>query len=215
MTMQNQKLINRYRSILYRFRKFPKYKFFFVEKSILISFTRITNLLVFPFRFLLFAKLSVSTCLSFSTKCRNFKNIRFGKNTVISSGVVLWAGIEKGISIDDYSQINPYVTIYGDVIIGKYVMIAPHVMLAGGNHGYSELDKPMINQPSTSKGGIVISDDVWIGANSTIVDGIQIGKGAIISAGSVVTKDVADYDIVAGVPAVKINNRKNYTHGNS
>ena len=213
--MLNRKSMNRYRSIMYRFRKYPRYKFFLLEKLMLIIFTKAINLFAFPLRFLLFAKISVSSCISFTTKCRNLKNISFGRNTFVNSGVVLWAGIDKGIFIDDYSQINPYVTIYGDVIIGKYVMIAPHVMLAGGNHGYSEFDKPMIKQSSTSKGGIIISDDVWIGANSTIVDGVKIGTGAIISAGSVVTKDVADYDIVAGVPAVKINNRKNYIYGNS
>jgi len=85
-------------------------------------------------------------------------------------------------------------------------MVAPNCMIAGGNHNYSRIDKPMMFQGSNSK-GIIIEDDVWIGANSSILDGVKIGKGAIIAAGSVVTKDVCAYDIVAGVPAKKINSR--------
>jgi acetyltransferase-like isoleucine patch superfamily enzyme len=55
--------------------------------------------------------------------------------------------------------------------------------------------------------GIILEDDVWVGANSTITDGVRISKGAVVAANSAVTKDVASFDIVGGVPAQKIGNR--------
>ena len=58
-----------------------------------------------------------------------------------------------------------------------------------------------------SKGDIIIEDDVWIGYRSTILSGVHIGQGAVIAAGSVVTKDVPPYTVVAGVPAKNIKKR--------
>lgn len=84
--------------------------------------------------------------------------------------------------------------------MGENVMIAPNVMLAGGNHGFERLDIPMYFQKEKSI-GIVIGNDVWIGANSVVVDGVVIGNGAIIGAGSVVTSKIPDYAIAIGVPA--------------
>ena len=117
---------------------------------------------------------------------------------------------EHPVSIGDFTQINPFTVIYGGntVSIGANVMIAPHCMIAAGTHNYIQLDGPMRTAISESKGPIVIEDDVWIGANSTITDGVHIGMGAVVAAGSVVTKDVAPYDVVAGVPARVIKNRK-------
>ena len=60
----------------------------------------------------------------------------------------------------------------------------------------------------SEKAGIIVGDDVWIGANATILPGVKIGKGAVIGAGSVVTKDVKEYAIVAGVPAKHVRYRK-------
>jgi acetyltransferase-like isoleucine patch superfamily enzyme len=85
-------------------------------------------------------------------------------------------------------------------------MIAPNCMISGGNHNYIDNLIPMIFQSSNSK-GIIIDDDVWIGANSVILDGVTIEKGAIIAAGSVVKNNVAKYEIVAGNPAKKIKSR--------
>ncbi len=59
-----------------------------------------------------------------------------------------------------------------------------------------------------SNKGIITEEDVWIGANSIVIDGVKIGKGAVIAAGAVVTKDVNPYDIVSGNPAKVIKSRK-------
>ena len=114
------------------------------------------------------------------------------------------------IVIGENTCIHPYTVIYGGsgVTIGDNVVIAPHCMLSGGNHDYLQTEQPMRFAGIISKGPIVIEDDVWIGAHVTLTDGITIGRGAVVAANSVVTKDVAPYDIVAGVPAIKIANRK-------
>ena len=100
--------------------------------------------------------------------------------------------------------------IYGGsgVTIGSDVMIAPHCVLAAGNHDHTQLDQPMRSAPSISRGPIVIEDDVWIGAHCTITDGVTIGRGAVVGANSVVTRDVPAYAIVAGVPAKQIADRR-------
>ncbi|MBI4681230.1 MAG: acyltransferase [Nitrospirae bacterium] len=137
----------------------------------------------------------------------NPENVYIGDHVKINQGVVLRPRKNK-IIIGDYTGINPYVAIYGKVTIGKYNMIAPHVVLAGGNHSIDDLGVPMILSGRGTNEGIVIDDDVWIGANTVVLDGVNIGKGAVVGAGAVVTKDVNPYDIVAGNPAKRIKSRK-------
>lgn len=114
------------------------------------------------------------------------------------------------VQIGEYTQINPFTVIYGGsgVYIGDNVMIAPHCMIAAGDHDFKQIDKPIRHAGSLSKGPIVIGDGVWIGANVTITDGVTLGHDAVVAAGSVVTKDVAPFDIVGGVPAKVIANRR-------
>ena len=90
--------------------------------------------------------------------------------------------------------------IIGPVKIGNNVITAQHVCLSGLNHGYEDILVPIRDQ-ACSKELITLEDDCWIGANSVIVLGVTIGKHAIVAAGSVVTKDVAPFTIVAGSPA--------------
>jgi acetyltransferase-like isoleucine patch superfamily enzyme len=111
------------------------------------------------------------------------------------------------IIIGNFCSVNPYTIIYGhgDVQIGNYVRIAAHTILIPANHSYTDR-LPIHKQPLIKK-GILIMDDVWIGANVTILDGITIGEGSVIGAGAVVTKDVEPYTINAGVPARCIKRR--------
>ena len=117
------------------------------------------------------------------------------------------------VHIGEYTQINPFTVIYGGsgVFIGNNVMIAPHCMIAAGNHDFKQIEKPMRQAGNISKGPIVIEDGVWIGANCTITDGVTIGHNAVVAANSVVVSDVSPYDIVGGVPAKVISNRKGLT----
>ena len=95
------------------------------------------------------------------------------------------------------------------LIIGNYVSIASGVtFLLGGNHPYNGISTypfkvKLLGQQieAVSKGPVVIEDDVWIGLNSLILSGVRIGKGAVIAAGTVLTKCAPPYSIVAGNPA--------------
>ena len=101
---------------------------------------------------------------------------------------------------------NVSITARSGVSLGNDVMIGPNVVINDSNHLFTNKDKPITQQGHTAK-AIVIEDDVWIAANSVILKGVHIGKGAVIAAGSVVTKDVPPYAVVAGVPARQIKNR--------
>ena len=101
------------------------------------------------------------------------------------------------------------------LFVGKYCSIALDVnFILGGQHN----DKRISNYPfrpyygdggvdATSKGPIVVDDDVWIGYGATVLSGVHIGQGAVIAAGAVVTKDVPPYAVVGGVPAKLIRYR--------
>jgi len=130
-------------------------------------------------------------------------NVLVGRNSVISC---------KGgdIEIGDYSNIGPDNIIISEssVSIGKYVFTSGKLyMIAGGNHTFDRKDIPIWKQPSVSKGGIRIEDDVWIGASSTILDGVKIGTGAIIGAATLVHKRIKPYTVSLGVPAQLVKKR--------
>lgn len=101
------------------------------------------------------------------------------------------------------------------LIIGNYVSIAQDVkFILGGNHRYDTFStypfKSMYckgGQEAYSNGPIIVNDDVWIGMSSIIISGVTIGKGAVIAAGSVVTKNVPQYAIIGGNPAQIIKYR--------
>jgi acetyltransferase-like isoleucine patch superfamily enzyme len=96
----------------------------------------------------------------------------------------------------------------GEINIGKNCLISQQVAIVASNHSISKT-APICFQPwDTKKVGVNIEDDVWIGAGSKIMPGVTIGKGAIIGAGSVVTKDVESYSITVGNPAKHIKYRE-------
>lgn len=122
------------------------------------------------------------------------------------SWIAAHAVVRGDVAFGDDCTVNAYACISGQVRCGNGVRIASHVSIVGFNHGFEDPDRPIHEQGLTSV-GIEIGDDVWIGANAVIVDGVNIGRGAVIAAGAVVTRDVPPFAIVAGVPAKVVRRR--------
>lgn len=99
----------------------------------------------------------------------------------------------------------------GGIQIGNDVYTGPMVKILAVNHVFDDLERPIREQGVTTE-GIVIEDDVWIGAGATIVDGVTIGRGSVIGAGAVVSSDIPPYSIAVGVPAKVIKDRRQMTN---
>ena len=141
------------------------------------------------------------SCRGFATK---LMLIQCGHNINIERNAIFSIRTEIG----NNSGIGENAHLYGKVTIGDNVMMAPDVVIYVRNHESKRLDIPMCEQGSTEEKPVIIGNDVWIGGRVIILPGVTIGDGAIIGAGSVVTKDVKEYEVVAGNPARVIKSRK-------
>ncbi len=141
-----------------------------------------------------------------------------GTNTVIGAHSVIddfvkikHVGGSGHIEIGEHVYLNSGCVLYSGngILIGSNVLIGPNCNLVPANHEFSNTSIPIRLQGfQASRGGITIEDDVWIGANVTVLDGATIRKGCVIAAGSVVTGDTEPYAVYAGTPAKKIKSRK-------
>jgi maltose O-acetyltransferase len=124
---------------------------------------------------------------------------KVGKNMNVEQG----ADFDSGwlVEVGDNSSIGIRCKIPADMKIGKNVMMGPEVMVFGPNHKSDDLSIPIQEQGYEESRPVTIADDVWIGARVIILSGVAVGKGAIIGAGAVVTKDVPPYAVCVGNPA--------------
>lgn len=142
-----------------------------------------------------------------------FKKIRvfFAKRIIEYCGENV--NIEKGaiftqkLKIGDNSGVGIRCEMTGDITIGKDVMMGPEVIIYTQNHAFDRTDIPMMYQGGTEEKPVIIDDDVWIGRRVIIMGGVHVGKGSIIGAGAIVTKDIEPYSVVGGVPAKVIKKR--------
>lgn len=124
-----------------------------------------------------------------------------GRNVNVEHGAYFGSG--RLIEIGDNSGIGVDCHVPADIRIGRDVMMGPEVLVIGRNqnHRFDDLDLPMRLQGYADSPPVVIEDDVWLGARAIVLPGIHIGRGSIIGAGAIVTRDVPPFAICAGNPA--------------
>lgn len=144
-------------------------------------------------------------------------NIQLGEGTSINSFCTIALAnaihlqekprlvIGNGTYIGEYNNIR---VAGGEIIIGQNCLISQHITLVSSNHLMAKSQQIKLQKWSSDNNFIHIGDDVWIGANSVILPGVTINKGAVIAAGTIVTKNVPEYAIVAGNPARIIKYRE-------
>lgn len=133
--------------------------------------------------------------------------IVIGENTLVMHGAELhvynFRGLpHAGIRIGRDSLIGEMNVLRGQggIAIGDRVYTSPLVQMAAVDHVFADPGRPFVEQGITAQ-GIIVEDDVWIGAGAIITDGVRVGRGAVVAAGAVVTRDVPPHTVVGGVPA--------------
>ncbi len=216
---------------LYIHRQASSLKKYIVEQTILSLFGWIPTVIGIGLRALVYRlilRMEGVAAIESGVRIRFADNVALGRNVYIDQGVYLHA-CPKGIRIGDNSFVMhgsvlhvynfrdlPHAFIHigansligelnvlrgqGGITIGDRVYTAPMVQMLAVNHVFDDPTRPMVEQGITAE-GIVVEDDVWIGAGAIITDGVRICKGAVVAAGAVVTQDVPPYTVVGGVPA--------------
>lgn len=131
-------------------------------------------------------------------------NVLIGRNTIIST-------TDGSIEIGNNTLVSMNCVLgcwKATLKLGANVIVAGNAWFAsGGTHGFDRVDIPISAQEAHSE-GIVIEDDVWFGARVTVLDGCTIGRGSVIGAGAVVTKDIPEFSVAYGIPAKVVRKRK-------
>lgn len=128
-----------------------------------------------------------------------YRRFWLGERSVIESFSCINNAVGD-VVIGDHTRIGLHNTIIGPVTIGSHVNLAQGITVTALNHNFGDASQ-RIDQQGVSTKAVVISDDCWIGANAVILPGVIIGEHCVVAAGAVVTKDVAPYSLVGGVPA--------------
>lgn len=133
--------------------------------------------------------------------------IKIQRNSRIDRGVYIKTYHAGSVQIGENTYIGPYTCLAGNSIqIGENCLIASHSGIYATNHIFDDLSRPITEQGNSFK-GIVIEDDCWLGSGVRVLDGVTIGRGSVVGAGAVVTKNLPPYSIAVGVPAKVISKR--------
>lgn len=162
------------------------------------------------------------------TKLQELETVKIGKNCFISPEANIFAEPGRQITIGDNVTIAAHVFLHGPITIENGVSINTGVVIDGGakgvfigqnsriasgvkiyafNHGMKA--DFLVKEQAVISSGVYIGEDVWLGANACITDNVTIGNHVVVGMGAVVTKNVAEWLIIGGVPAKKIGSRKN------
>lgn len=146
-------------------------------------------------------KRGAGVCVEKSAKFFAGEKFFLGRNSFVKcyNGEIF---IGNNVSFNAYVFVNGA----GGISIGDNVRVGAHTSIIASNHVFIDKALPIVYQGTTCE-GIIIQDDVWLGTGVRILDGVTIGKGSVIAAGAVVTKDVVPFSIVGGVPAKIIARR--------
>lgn len=128
------------------------------------------------------------------------EDVNIEAGAVFGSGAQIVLGARSGLGVD--------ADIHGPVTIGDDVMMGPRCTILTRNHRIDDVTVPMNQQGFGDYHPVVIEDDVWIGANVTIMPGVRVGTGSVLAAGAVVAHDVPPFSIVGGVPAKVLRDRR-------
>jgi acetyltransferase-like isoleucine patch superfamily enzyme len=112
------------------------------------------------------------------------------------------------IAFGDNVYVGPYCCFAGpgDIAVGNNCMIGSHSSVYANNHAFAAPELPIKDQGLVRK-GVVIEDDCWLGTGVRVLDGVRIGRGSVVGAGAVVTRDLAPYSVAMGVPARRVAGR--------
>ncbi|MCP3920741.1 MAG: acyltransferase [bacterium] len=134
--------------------------------------------------------------------------VTIGRGASIRPSSYYGHDLGDGLAVGAGSAIGAYCWIgaSGFVSIGARVLLGPRVVMIAENHAFGDVARPIKDQ-GVERAGIVIEDDCWLGAGATILAGVTVGRGSIVAAGAVVTRDVAPRSIVGGVPARVLRER--------
>lgn len=184
---------------------------------------------------LLFLQRRIATVfMAKGVNLRGASLIRFGKGVTLERGVIIDALTRRGVFLGDNVKIGAYSVIVsapasnlgegismgansavdaysflgssGFISIGENVIMGQHVGFHPENHDFDRIDVP-IREQGTTRQGITVEDDVWVGSNTIFLDGAHVGKGCVIGAGSVVRGNIPPYSIAVGVPAKVVRSR--------
>lgn len=128
-----------------------------------------------------------------------YRRFVLGRRSVVESFCCINNAVGDVI-IGDNTRIGLHSTVIGPVEIGSNVNLAQGIVVTALNHNFTDCTK-RIDEQGVSTAKVTIGNDVWIGANATVLPGVTIGNHSVVAAGAVVTKDVPPYSLVGGVPA--------------
>lgn len=142
-------------------------------------------------------------CYNFLREYEKTKFASFGKGSTFGHHCVFTyqtIHIADNVFIGAYCQLK---SVHGKIFIGNHVMFGPGVHIHGGNHITNTIGVFMdsVGKEIGQDLSVIIDDDVWVGANAIILTGVHVGRGAVIGAGTIVTKDIPPYAVVVGNPA--------------